>query len=95
MNPNIVIGDNCTILHQVTIGNNSFKGVEKLAVIGNNVQIGAGAKIIGPCKIGSDISIGANSVVTKDISSGQVVGGVPAIVLSNKVADIYCQYLGK
>lgn len=95
LNPNVVIGDNCSILHQVTIGNNGFKGMNELAVIGNNVQIGAGAKIIGPCKIGNDISIGANSVVTKDILDGQVVAGIPVKVLSNKVPEIYNEYLGE
>jgi len=95
LNPNVVIGDNCSLLHQVTIGNNGFKGMNDLAVIGNNVQVGAGAKIIGPCKIGNDISIGANSVVTKDILDGQVVAGIPARVLSNKISAIYSEYLGE
>ncbi|WP_028862348.1 serine acetyltransferase [Psychromonas aquimarina] len=95
LNPNVVIGDNCTILQQVTIGNNGFKGLNDLAVIGDNVQIGAGAKIIGPCTIGSNITIGANAVVTKDILDNQVVGGIPASLLSNKVSKIHNQYLGE
>lgn len=95
LNPNVVIGDNCSILHQVTIGNNGFKGMNNLAVIGNNVQIGAGAKIIGPCKIGNNISIGANSVVTKDILDGKVVAGIPARVLNNKIPVIYNEYLSE
>ncbi len=93
LNPDVIIGDNCTILHQVTIGNNIFKGLNSLAVIGDNVQISAGAKIIGPCKIGSNVVIGANSVVTKNISDNQVVAGVPSMVLSDKVSSIYNEYL--
>jgi serine O-acetyltransferase len=95
LNPNVVMGDNCTILHQVTIGNNEFKGLNELADIGNNVHIGAGAKIIGPCKIGHNVTIGANSVVTKDVLDNQVVGGIPARVLSNKITEIYNEYLGE
>lgn len=95
INPEVIIGDNCTILQQVTIGNNGFKGINKLAILGDNVQIGAGAKIIGPCKIGNNVTIGANSVVTKDISDGEVVGGIPAKYLSKKIAKIYNEYIGE
>lgn len=95
INPEVIIGDNCTILHQVTIGNNGFKGMNELAILGDNVQIGAGAKIIGPCKIGNNVTIGANSVVIKDILDGEVVGGIPAKYLSNKIAKIYNEYIGE
>lgn len=81
---NAEIGKNCTILQGVTIGSNLFKSRFELAKIGNNVLIGAGAKIIGPVKIGNDVTIGANSVVTKDIPDGVVVGGNPAKILSYK-----------
>lgn len=81
INKNVIIGKNCTILQQVTIGNNLFKGLNNLAILGNNVQIMAGAKIIGPVKIGENVIIGANSVVTKDIEKNLIVAGVPAKVL--------------
>lgn len=81
---NTVIGKNCTILNGVTIGANLFKHRFKVATIGDNVFIGAGAKIIGPVKIGNNVTIGANSVVTKDIPSGVVVAGNPAKLISNK-----------
>lgn len=81
---NCLIGKNCTILQGVTIGANTFKNRYKCAEIGDNVVIGAGAKLIGPVRIGNNVTIGANSVVTSDIQDNCVVGGIPAKVLSNK-----------
>lgn len=60
---NAVIGKNATIFHQVTIG----EGKNGAPTIGDNVLIGAGAKIIGNIKIGNNVSIGAGCVVTCDI----------------------------
>lgn len=73
------IGLNCTILQNVTIGGK--KGSKEVAVIGNNVMIGAGAVIIGNIVIGDNVVIGANSVVNKDIPSNSVVVGVPAKII--------------
>lgn len=82
IHPSVKVGENVTIYQQVTIGENGF-GSES-AVIGDNVVIGAGAKIIGPVNIGDDVIIGANAVVTKDIPKNQVVGGIPAKFLYSK-----------
>lgn len=71
------IGCNCIIFQQVTIGAN-LKG--EAPVIGNNVMIGAGAKIIGKCIIGDNVKIGANAVVTKDVQSGATVIGMNQII---------------
>lgn len=60
---NAVIGKNATIFHQVTIG----EGKNGAPIIGNNVLIGAGAKIIGNVKIGNNVRIGAGCVVSCDI----------------------------
>lgn len=60
---NAVIGENVTIFHQVTIG----EGNGGAPTIGNNVYIGAGAKIIGGIKIGNNVKIGANCVVFMDV----------------------------
>ena len=70
------IGENCTIYQQVTIG----KVEEDLPTIGNNVKIYAGAKILGRVRIGDNASIGANSVVLKDVPPNVTVLGVPAAV---------------
>jgi len=83
----VILGDNVSILQQVTIGNTIQKGLNNVAVIGNNVSIGAGAKIIGPCSIGDNVIIGANAVVTKNINSHSVVGGIPAKYLNNNVQE--------
>lgn len=77
-----VIGDNCNISQGVTIGV-AGKGENRgCPTIGNNVYIGAGAKIIGKIAIGNNVAIGANAVVTKDVPDNAVVGGIPAKIIS-------------
>lgn len=66
---NAVIGKNCTIFHQVTIG----EGKGGAPVIGDNVLIGAGAKVIGGIRIGNNVKIGAGCVVAKDVPDGATV----------------------
>lgn len=66
---NAVVGENCTIFHQVTIG----EGRGGAPVIGNHVLIGAGAKIIGGVRIGDNVKIGAGVVVMQDVPEGVVV----------------------
>lgn len=66
---NAVIGKNCTIFHQVTIG----EGRNGAPTIGDNVLIGAGAKIIGDVRIGNNVKVGAGCVVAKDIPDGATV----------------------
>lgn len=66
---NAKIGSNCTIFHQVTIG----EGNGGAPTIGNNVLIGAGAKIIGGIKIGDNVKIGAGCVVSKDVPDNSTV----------------------
>jgi serine O-acetyltransferase len=67
-----------TLLHQVTIGAKSFGKPPKL---GNNVYVGAGAKIIGEITIGNNVKIGANAVVTKDLPSNVTAVGIPAKII--------------
>lgn len=67
------IGRNALLLHQVTIGSPSPKVVEKMPVIGDNVFIGAGAKVIGEIQIGNDVFIGVNAIVARDIPDGSRV----------------------
>lgn len=66
---NAVIGKNCTILHQVTIGD-VHGGAP---VIGDNCMIGAGAKLIGGIKIGNNVKIGAGCVVADDVPDNSTV----------------------
>ena len=66
---NAVIGRNCTIFHQVTIG----EGNNGAPVIGDNVLIGAGAKLIGGIIVGNNVKIGAGCVVVEDIPDGATV----------------------
>ncbi|EHK2442092.1 serine acetyltransferase [Clostridium perfringens] len=70
---NAVLGDNCTLFHQVTIGANEHKNKNNVANIGNYVYIGCGAKIIGDIDIGDNCIIAANSVVVKDLPSNFMV----------------------
>lgn len=70
IHPGSTIGPNCLIFQQVTLA-----GAVRL---GYHVDIGAGAKIIGPLTIGNNVRIGANAVVTKDVASGLTVAGIPA-----------------
>ncbi len=53
-------------------------------ILGDRVYLGAGAKILGPVRIGSDVVIGANAVVIRDVPDKAVVAGVPAKVLNYK-----------
>jgi len=77
-----VIGDDCQIRQGVTIGNRGSDDPMGAPNIGNRVDIGAGAKLIGRIRIGSDVRIGANAVVTKDVASNSIAVGIPAKVIA-------------
>jgi serine O-acetyltransferase len=76
------VGDNVTIYHGVTLGGTGRETGKRHPTIGDRVTIGAGAKILGPIKIGDDSRIGANAVVVKDVPSSSVVIGVPGQVIT-------------
>jgi serine O-acetyltransferase len=67
------IGRNAILLHQVTIGSPDPARIEAMPVIGDDVFIGAGAKVIGPVTVGDNAFIGVNAIVTRDIPSGSRV----------------------
>ena len=71
------IGPNCLIFQQVTIGTRDDGGAP---TIGGHVDIGAGAKILGPVHIGRHVRIGANAVVLVDVPDHCLAVGVPAVV---------------
>jgi serine O-acetyltransferase len=75
IHPEAVIGPNCLIFQQVTIGAGLKPG---LPVIEGHVDIGAGAKIIGNIRIGAHARIGANAVVLHDVPGGATAVGIPA-----------------
>ncbi len=77
------IGKNCNISQGVTIGQSSRGKNRGHPTIGDNCYIGPGAKIIGNIKLGNNVAIGANAVVTKDVEDYAVVVGIPGKVISH------------
>lgn len=72
------IGDNCTIYHQVTLGGTGKDKGKRHPTVGNNVLIGAGAKLLGPFKVGDNAMIGAGSVVVEEVEPDITVTGPKA-----------------
>ncbi|HVY55996.1 MAG TPA: serine O-acetyltransferase [Thermodesulfobacteriota bacterium] len=83
------IGEGVTIYHGVTLGGTSFTKEKRHPTVGNNVTIGAGAKILGPLTIGDNSKVGANSVVIKDVPPNSTVVGIPGSVVSGEVFPYY------
>jgi serine O-acetyltransferase len=81
------IGDNVTLYHGVTLGGTTWQKGKRHPTIGNNVVIGAGAKVLGPVKIGDSTRIGANSVVISEIPPNSVVVGIPGKVVFRVEGD--------
>ena len=84
VNSSVQAGKNLVMEHCVTIG--AEKG--QTPVLGDNVFIGAGAKVIGAVRVGSDVKIGANAVVNKSFPEGNcTIAGVPAKRVSDKTSE--------
>lgn len=81
-NAGMVVGKNCNLSHDVTIGVSRRGERQGVPQFGDNVYIGPGARIFGNIKIGSNAAIGANCVVTKDVPENAVVVGIPGQVIS-------------
>ena len=75
-----VIGDNCTIYQNVTLGGTGKEHNKRHPTLKDNVIVGAGAKVLGNITIGNNVKIGANSVVLKDVPDDCTVVGVGRIV---------------
>lgn len=73
-----VVGDDCSLLHEVTLGGTGVKGGDRHPKIGNGVLIGAGAKVLGNITVGDEAKIAAGSVVLKPVPAKCTVAGVPA-----------------
>ncbi len=76
-----IIGRNCVLRPGVVIGLRRVSEPQS-PHIGDNVDIGAGAKILGPIRIGNNVNIGANAVVLQDVPDNSTVVGVPARIIS-------------
>ncbi|MBX6421423.1 MAG: serine O-acetyltransferase [Nevskia sp.] len=93
------IGDDVTLYHGVTLGGVSWNKGKRHPTLGDNVVVGAGAKVLGPITVGENARVGSNSVVVKDVPPGATVVGIPARVVqearapSEKVVQI-AQRLG-
>ncbi len=81
------IGDDCTLYHGVTLGGTTWRKEKRHPTLGNNVVIGAGAKILGPVTVGDNARVGSNSVVVKDVPAGATVVGIPGRVIGPKRDD--------
>ncbi|MBR2499839.1 MAG: serine O-acetyltransferase [Clostridia bacterium] len=75
------IGDNCTIYQGVTLGGTGKDVGKRHPTIGNNVLIGAGAKVLGPFKVGDNSKIAANAVVLSEVPENTTCVGVPARIV--------------
>lgn len=75
------IGDDVTLYQAVTLGGVSWNKGKRHPTIGNNVVVGAGAKVLGPFTVGAGARIGSNAVVVKEVPPGATVVGIPARVV--------------
>lgn len=75
------IGENCTLYHGVTLGGTSWAKEKRHPTLGDNVIIGAGAKILGPFTLGDSSKVGSNSVVVKEVPENATVVGIPGRVV--------------
>lgn len=81
-----IVGDDVLMYHQVTLGGTSLNKEKRHPTIGNNVLLGAGAKVLGNITVGDNCKIGVNAVVTRDVPADHIAVGIPAKVLpSNRV----------
>ena len=76
-----IIGDNVTLYQGVTLGGTGKEQGKRHPTLGNNIMVGAGAKVLGSCTIGDNCKIGAGSVVLSDVPPGSTVVGVPGRVV--------------
>jgi len=77
------IGDDCIIRQGVTLGNRYLEKPLESPQLGDRVNVGAGAKILGKVNLGDDVNIGANAVVLSDVPAGKTAVGIPAKILAS------------
>ena len=76
-----VIGDNCTIYQNVTLGGTGKDTGKRHPTLGNNVLVGSGAKVLGPFKVGDNARIAAGAVVLSEVPANATAVGVPARIV--------------
>ena len=81
VHPMCKIGPNCLIFQQVTLGSNGSSTTSGVPTLGGHVDVGAGAKILGPVIIADNAVIGANSVVLTDVPANAAAVGIPARII--------------
>jgi serine O-acetyltransferase len=81
------VGENVTLYHGVTLGGTSLKKEKRHPTLGNNVVVGAGAKVLGPVTVGDNARIGAGSVVVTDVPPNTTVVGIPGKVVYDKPTE--------
>ncbi|MCK8045954.1 MULTISPECIES: serine O-acetyltransferase [Shewanella] len=81
------IGNDCTLYHGVTLGGTTWQAGKRHPTLGNNVVIGAGAKILGPITMHDGARVGSNSVVVKDVPADTTVVGIPGRVVATPSAQ--------
>ena len=78
------IGDNCTLYQGVTLGGTGKDVGKRHPTLGNNVMVGAGAKILGPFKVGDNAKIASNAVVLSEVPSDSTAVGIPARIVKRR-----------
>jgi len=84
------IGDDVYLYHQVTLGGTSSTHGKRHPTVGNNVIVGAGAKVLGAITVGDNARIGANAVVVAAVAAGTTVVGIPARPIERDRRDRGC-----
>ncbi len=84
------IGNDVTLYQGVTLGGRTFNAGKRHPTLGNNVVVGAGAKILGPFLVGDDARVGSNAVVLEAVPEGATVVGVPGRIVRCKDQDAKC-----
>ncbi len=82
-----VIGDDVTLYHGVTLGGTSWKKGKRHPTLGNDVVVGAGAKVLGPITLANGARVGSNAVVVKDVPENATVVGIPGHIVTAKIKN--------
>ncbi len=86
-----IIGNDCTLYHGVTLGGTSWQKGKRHPTLGNDVVVGAGAKVLGPIEVGEGARVGSNAVVVKAVPPGATVVGVPGKLVERPQEDRFSE----